>query len=622
MAYPIQLAVNDSHLVAGATEVSAQLGLELGKTGTLVSAEQGNRLSVKRTAEGIRITYRAANDFYRALSMLPTVLAGGDDREEECALETLCYMPDMSRNAVCNMTSAKQLIRFLALAGYNGLMLYTEDTFEIPNRPYFGYMRGRFTAEELKEIDAYAYMMGLELIPCLQTLAHLSAALRWPAFSDIIDNNYILLVGEEKTYDLINDILSVCETCFRSRRINIGMDEAHDLGLGNYLKKHGYRKASDLMLEHLNRVTKICHDHGFEPMIWSDMFFRMAFGGKYVVREGEIAQDIIDRVPEGLTLIYWDYCTHDPQLFAHMLNCHLKFHNPIAFAGGTGKWYGFAPHNRFSNMVSKVHMDGCLSYNIPTVIVTSWGDDGNEAAEFSPLANILYFAERTYGNTIVDAHMELRAQEVYGIGYKTLQLLDEPNNLTGVDIDCERVNPCKYLVYNDPLGGLLDLKMDSDHVAVDYARITKTLAAETGHPVFGYMYDTLAKLCDFLSMKADLSVRIHKAYKADDKQTLAAISDSIPTIVEKLDAFIAAFRVQWYREHKAFGFDVQEIRLGGLRQRLLSTRQTLDDYLAGKMESIDMLEEEILNYTANDKTYEYIQQRWGLMTSASRHYNW
>ena len=40
--------------------------------------------------------------------------------------------------------------------GYNTLMYYTEDTYEVKDEPYFGYLRGRFTADELRELDAYA----------------------------------------------------------------------------------------------------------------------------------------------------------------------------------------------------------------------------------------------------------------------------------------------------------------------------------------------------------------------------------------------------------------------------------------------------------------------------------
>ena len=36
--------------------------------------------------------------------------------------------------------------------GLNSMMLYTEDTYTVDNYPYFGYLRGRYSKEELKEI--------------------------------------------------------------------------------------------------------------------------------------------------------------------------------------------------------------------------------------------------------------------------------------------------------------------------------------------------------------------------------------------------------------------------------------------------------------------------------------
>ncbi len=63
--------------------------------------------------------------------------------------------------------------------GYDTLMLYTEDTYEVDNQPFFGYKRGRYTKQELKEIDAYCISAGIELVPCIQMLAHLNCMFKW-----------------------------------------------------------------------------------------------------------------------------------------------------------------------------------------------------------------------------------------------------------------------------------------------------------------------------------------------------------------------------------------------------------------------------------------------------------
>ena len=69
-------------------------------------------------------------------------------------------MLDCSRNAVMTVDSVKKWIDITADLGYNMLMLYTEDTYEVKNQPYFGYMRGRYSIAEMKEINAYCASKG------------------------------------------------------------------------------------------------------------------------------------------------------------------------------------------------------------------------------------------------------------------------------------------------------------------------------------------------------------------------------------------------------------------------------------------------------------------------------
>jgi len=89
--------------------------------------------------------------------------------------DTFGVMIDMSRNAVMSVSGLKRFLALLKKMGYNMVMLYTEDTYEVDGEPYFGYMRGRYTKEEMKELDAFADSIGIRIIPCIQTLAHLNA---------------------------------------------------------------------------------------------------------------------------------------------------------------------------------------------------------------------------------------------------------------------------------------------------------------------------------------------------------------------------------------------------------------------------------------------------------------
>jgi hypothetical protein len=133
--------------------------------------------------------------------------------------------------------------------GYNAIVLYCEDTFEVEGEPFFGYMRGRYSIAEMKEIDAYGQEIGMEVIPCIQTLAHLETYLRWKQVPR--DNFRTLMVGEERIYTLIDHMFATLSKCFRTKNIHIGMDEAHMLGRGAYLDKNGYEPKIDIVKKHL-----------------------------------------------------------------------------------------------------------------------------------------------------------------------------------------------------------------------------------------------------------------------------------------------------------------------------------------------------------------------------------
>lgn len=85
-------------------------------------------------------------------------------------------MLDCSRNAVMNVESIKKWIDITTDLGYNTLLLYTEDTYEVKDNPYFGYMRGRYRKEELKEINATSSPHIVKKTSCTPCSLQLSIA--------------------------------------------------------------------------------------------------------------------------------------------------------------------------------------------------------------------------------------------------------------------------------------------------------------------------------------------------------------------------------------------------------------------------------------------------------------
>ena len=248
-------------------------------------------------------------------------------------LSRLGVMLDCSRNAVMKPEKVKEFIDVLAKIGYNTLELYMEDTYEIEGEPYFGYLRGGYTARELKDIDAYAEGKGVELIPAIQTLAHFNNLAKLPHYEDIIDINDILLVENEKTYALIDKMFKTLSETFSSRLVNIGMDEAHLIGLGKYLDAHGFTDRYELLIRHLGKVAAIADKYGFTLHMWSDMFFRIGNRGKYYGKDLCISEGLSEKIPRNVELVYWDYYHTEKEDYEAMMSAHKSFIDDFWFAG-------------------------------------------------------------------------------------------------------------------------------------------------------------------------------------------------------------------------------------------------------------------------------------------------
>lgn len=584
----------------GVKELSAILNFELSDDGTTVNVSKCEKgLRVVSDKNGCNIEYSRPCEFYRALGLLTEKrkLKKNFDIKEEARFDNLGNHCDNSRNAVMTVDAVKKMIRLMALMGYNQLFLYTEDTYEIKEYPYFGYMRGRFTEKEIRECDEYAKIFGIELVPCIQALAHLNAAFRWDYFKKINDTDDILLIGDERTYKFLDTAIGTLAKMFTSRNINIGMDEAHMVGLGKYLDLHGYRDRFELMMEHLTKVIDICKKYGFKATMWSDMFFQLLRND--MSEDGKIDAKVIEKVPKDVALAYWDYYGTDKKRYDINLERHKQFHNEIVFAGGAWRWYGMAPFNHFSNITSRLALKSCVEHDIKTVMVTGWADNGAECAVFSTLPTIQLYAEFCYGEDTSDEALTARFKTCTGGNYEDFMALDLVNIFSEKDNINFPADPSRYLLYQDILCGLFE-----KHVKIgEFNPIFKENAeamkeAKKRNKQWGYIFDTNIKLNEALAEKCDIGLRIKKAYDEKDNDTLHEIADvelkKLVVLVEKLHK---ALRAQWYHENKTFGFDVIDIRFGALKERILAAAERIDEYLSEKVANLPELEEERLEYT-------------------------
>jgi len=538
---------------------------------------------------------------FRAMTLL--ALHGGKEFSvtENRVFEEHGVMLDCSRNAVLTPASVKKYILFLALMGYNTLQLYTEDTYEIEGEPYFGYLRGRYSKADLKMFDEYAAKFGIRLIPCIQTLAHLNGIFRWKPYRKIHDCDDILLLEEEKTYELIEKMFRTLAECFTSRTVNIGMDEAFRLGYGNYAEKHGVpRDRMELMLRHLKRVAEIAGKYGFRCAMWSDMFYRIVFNG-YYSEDHPSLQDAYTEVPENVDLIYWDYYSTDPDRYDAIIKQHAVFKRNVWFAGCAWAWLGFLPNNEFSIRAARSSIGVCARNGVKNSFLTVWGDNGAECSVFAVLPALVSAAEYAYGN--FDDRTGGRVFRVLTHEEMSAFLLPEQADRIGNYSDAEFTDPTKYLLYSDCFAGIYD-KIIKEEDGGKFAKISAELKQhEKGE--WGYIFSYARALCDVMAVKYAIGIRTRALYRAGDRKGLKRLAQTdYRRLIAKIEDFYGCFRRAWHCEKKQNGFEIHDIRLGGLIRRVENCRKMLLDYAKGRIERISQLEEDVLDVCGNGQDAE------------------
>lgn len=575
-------------------EIKKEIGYEFPLDTVFFKHEKGLRISYNNNQ--LTVYYSKLCELARAALLIKTYGANKEFIfEEKYKFDDICLMVDCSRNAVRNVETVKKLIRNLAMLGYNSLMLYTEDTYEVDGEPFFGYLRGKYTKAELKELDGYANEMGIELIPCIQTLGHLQTLKRYGTYYDIFDNGGVLMVGYEKVYALIEKMFKTLSECFTTHRIHIGMDEAWGLGRGNYLIKNGYEEADSIFVKHLNRVCEIAKKYSLQPIMWSDMFWRIAYEKKTCVdKRGnvQIPKEVLEKVPQEVALMHWDYYHTDSNGYDEKFRLHNAFENTVWFATTAWENRGLLPHNTYSTKVTDAAMKAVKKYRVTHIMNTMWGDNGNEGSLFGSLPAVSWFSLRALGRTKTQIKQEFFA--LTGYKYDEFNKIEWPQTFCGEHVD-DHSCPVRVGLYNDLFCGWLDTEIrEKDE---NYFKRATYSIRRLKKGQYDYLFETAAAISDLLSIKYGMGIRLRKAYQCGDKEKLKEIVTQMKVLEKKVQILIKSYRKQWYKENKTTGFEIQEIRLGGLLERVKSCRERLTAYLDEEIAEIPELKEDLIPNT-------------------------
>lgn len=592
-------------LEAGAKRASKTLDFKISEDGLEIQVVKCDGIFAKKCGNEISVGYKEKIHFFRALGLLCEKIKENSDFhvEETPILNTCGVMPDLSTFAPLSVRGLCDFMDYMAVMGLNMLLLYIEDVYELPGRKYFGYMRGRYTADELREIDDYGFDYGIELVPCMQTLGHLEKYLHWSEAKDVREaaGGRELNVDKPETYDFIEKMIVATSSPLRSKRIHIGMDEVWGLGRGaESLKKFGVRDQEELFLNHLEKVIKITDKYGLRPMIWNDFVFCLhsKTGIDKYDNETQIPKEIMARFPKNLDLVYWHYGEELQGCDDYMVKKNLEFGNNVIYAGGLILWTAPLPDNKFSFDAAEEGLTAAKKHGLREVFTTLWCYGPKGCDLFTSFLHLQQFAEHTYHKTPSKEDIKRRFEACTGASFDAFMNMSEFSNvIDGEEYSNynERYHGQKFF-WQDILLGKYDYLLENKPMSGHYAKYEKyyaDLAAQNGK--WKDLYEKCRAVFDFIATKTYIAENLQKAYLAKDTEFLLNCENTLlPNLIEKTDCLTECFRKMWFKASKPFGFEKLDEKMGAQRARCKSAIKRLQDYRLGQIEKIEELEFERL----------------------------
>ena len=299
--------------------------------------------------------------------------------DDEPDFEYRGVMLDVSRGKVPKIEEIKKLIDLLSELKYNQLQLYFEGiiyTYQGFETHYEG--KNPITALYIEEVKKHCEKRMITLVPNHNSFGHMGAWLAIEQLKSLAEcpdgfdrtDEFgvkthlppgVLNPLNSKSLELVDRLYSDVLPNFDSDMLNVGCDEAFELGMGyskDVAEKVGKNK---IYTDYMLKLDKVCKKYGKSMMFWADM----------IIDDTEA----LKRMPKNAIPIVWGYEQEHPfyQQCKNVSECGLNFF----VSPGTCAWGSMTgrSENMMHNQLSAAQngkMFGATGY-----LLTDWGQEGH-----------------------------------------------------------------------------------------------------------------------------------------------------------------------------------------------------------------------------------------------------
>ncbi|MDY3206381.1 glycoside hydrolase family 20 zincin-like fold domain-containing protein [Clostridium baratii] len=344
------------------------------------------------------------------------------------------YFADITRGKVPTLETLKKLADKLSFYKVNQMQLYIEHTFAFEDMSEVWRDKDPITAEEILILDEYCKKRHIELIPSLATFGHLYEVLRTKSYEDLceLENSreseysyidrmahHTLDVSNNKSLELVYNMLNEFIPLFSSNKFNICCDETFDLGKGKCKDIAEEIGNGKLYVDFLNKVISYVKNHNKTVLFWGDV----------ILNHKELLKDI----PEDTICLNWDYWCKATENNTRTI---WKSKRKQWVCPGTGGWSHLMNliENSFENINRMVSYG--VKYEAEGILNTDWGDYGHINLLSNSIPSIIYGASLSWNPNIEkDFDYEYKAISLLEYGDESLKLVNALKELS----ECQTV---------------------------------------------------------------------------------------------------------------------------------------------------------------------------------------
>jgi hexosaminidase len=341
-----------------------------GREGYRLSVTDGGVEVAAANVAGARNGLRTLTQLVRQYGLrLPTLVA-----EDQPDLAVRGLMLDVSRTKVPTMDTLYALLERLAELKVNHLELYMEHTFAYRDHREVWEDASPFTGAEILALDARCRDLGIDLVPNQNTLGHLTRWLRRTRYSALAEcpdgsefpwghmGPFSLAPALPESLTFVEGLLDELLPQFTSASVNIGFDEAYDVGQGRSRALVEREGKGRVLVDFLAKVCAYVEASGRTPLYWADMVTRHH-------------QEEIPNLPADGVALEWGYSAdHDWPRFVEPLAAAGR---PFYVCPGTSSWRSFVGRNEAGEANIRAAAEAARRFGAGGLLNTDWGDEGH-----------------------------------------------------------------------------------------------------------------------------------------------------------------------------------------------------------------------------------------------------